>query len=86
MSILMLAPRPGVLDQRDVVDADRQVPELVFRLQEIQANLPSSLPAKAGKSIVIVDDSRSFLRIFEAMLHSWGYTVHSAKNGHEALA
>jgi len=86
VSILMLAPRPGVLDQRDVVDADRQVPELVFRLQEIQANLPSSLPAKAGKSIVIVDDSRSFLRIFEAMLHSWGYTVHSAKNGHEALA
>lgn len=58
VSILMLAPRPGVLDQRDVVDADRQVPELVFRLQEIQANLPSSLPAKAGKSIVIVDDLR----------------------------
>lgn len=86
VSILMLAPRPGVLDQRDVVDSDRQVPELVFRLQEAQTrgSVPSAV--KAGKSIVIVDDSRSFLRIFEAMLHSWGYTVYSAKNGHEAMA
>ncbi|WP_138516883.1 response regulator [Limnobacter alexandrii] len=85
VSILMLAPRPGVLDQGNVVDSDRQVPELVFRLQEVQANLFTPSVVKAGKSIVIVDDSRSFLRIFEAMLHSWGYTVHSAKNGHEAL-
>jgi DNA-binding response OmpR family regulator/anti-sigma regulatory factor (Ser/Thr protein kinase) len=85
VSILMLAPRPGVLDQCDVVDADRQVPELIFRLQEIHESRPATSSVKAGKSVVIVDDSRSFLRIFEAMLHSWGYTVYSAKNGHEAL-
>ncbi|MDH4395650.1 MAG: response regulator [Limnobacter sp.] len=35
-------------------------------------------------SIVIADDSRSFLRIFEAMLTSWGYQVYSAQSGHEA--
>jgi len=86
VSILMLAPRPGVLDQCEVVDADRQVPELVFRLQEVQERRSESKPAQVDKSIVIVDDSRSFLRIFEAMLHSWGYTVHAAKNGHQALA
>lgn len=85
VSILMLAPRPGLLDRREEVDTDRQVPELVFRLQELQNEVPVDPPASASKSVVIVDDSRSFLRIFEAMLQSWGYTVHSAKNGHEAL-
>lgn len=86
VSILMLAPRPGLLDRPQEVDTDRQVPELVFRLQEMQNEKPADLPpATDGKSIVIVDDSRSFLRIFEAMLQSWGYTVHAAKNGHEAL-
>ncbi|HEX4844095.1 MAG TPA: response regulator [Limnobacter sp.] len=84
VSILMLAPRPGVLDQQPDADPDRQVPDLVFRLQEVQQSLrPAPV---AAKSIVIVDDSRSFLRIFEAMLNSWGYTVHAARNGHEALA
>jgi sigma-B regulation protein RsbU (phosphoserine phosphatase) len=86
VSILMLAPRPGLLDQRDAVDADRQVPELVFRLQEMQGQPNAELQVESAKSIVIVDDSRSFLKIFEAMLHSWGYVVHCAKNGHEALA
>ncbi|HEX4879885.1 MAG TPA: response regulator [Limnobacter sp.] len=84
VSILMLAPRPGVLDHEPAVDPDRQVPELVFRLQEVQQALAP--PLTVAKSIVIVDDSRSFLRIFEAMLNSWGYTVHAARNGHEALA
>jgi len=86
VSILMLAPKPGLLDQRNQVDADRQVPELVFRLQEMQGISQSESQVENAKSIVIVDDSRSFLKIFEAMLHSWGYTVHCAKNGHEALA
>ena len=86
VSILMLAPKPGLLDQRDSVDADRQVPELVFRLQEMQGKPNIELRVENVKSIVIVDDSRSFLKIFEAMLHSWGYIVHCAKNGHEALA
>lgn len=86
VSILMLAPKPGLLDQRDAVDADRQVPELVFRLQEMQGKPNVELRVENVKSIVIVDDSRSFLKIFEAMLHSWGYIVHCAKNGHEALA
>lgn len=86
VSILMLAPRPGLLDQRDQVDADRQVPELVFRLQEMQSQSTAENLVDGAKSIVIVDDSRSFLKIFEAMLHSWGYIVHCAKNGHEALA
>lgn len=85
VSILMLAPRPGLLDRREQVDPDRQVPELTFRLQEMQDDAAVQLPVSTSKSIVIVDDSRSFLRIFEAMLHSWGYTVHAAKNGHEAL-
>ncbi|HEX4916891.1 MAG TPA: response regulator [Limnobacter sp.] len=84
VSILMLAPRPGVLDQKTDTDPDQQVPELVFRLQEMQQRLAP--PAIAAKSVVIVDDSRSFLRIFEAMLNSWGYAVHAARNGHEALA
>jgi len=85
VSILMLAPRPGVLDQREVVDQDRQVPELLFKLQDLQDQMLEGPQATQEKSIVIVDDSRSFLRIFEAMLNSWGYTVHSARNGHEAL-
>nr|WP_306815348.1 response regulator [Limnobacter parvus] len=85
VSILMLAPRPGLLDRVEEGDSDRQVPELVFRLQEMQNEVAAPLSDDSAKSIVIVDDSRSFLRIFEAMLQSWGYKVHSAKNGHEAL-
>lgn len=90
VSILMIAPRPGLLDQHVHTDVDRQLPEPVFRLQGVQGNQSSGelspIPLSAAKSIVIVDDSRSFLRIFEAMLNSWGYKVHSAKNGHDALA
>ena len=86
VSILMIAPRPGLLDQHAQTDADRQAPELVFRLPDTQESKPSASPMPQAKSIVIVDDSRSFLRIFEAMLNSWGYRVHCAKNGHEALA
>lgn len=44
------------------------------------------LPVEKKASIVIADDSRSFLRIFEAMLTSWGYQVYSAQSGHEAVA
>ncbi|MCQ8895413.1 response regulator [Limnobacter humi] len=85
VSILMLSADPFLS-----VDANpggrKNSGETVFRHQEI-------LPAHeldihhelAPKSIVIVDDSKSFLRIFEAMLNSWGYEVHAAKNGHEAV-
>jgi DNA-binding response OmpR family regulator/anti-sigma regulatory factor (Ser/Thr protein kinase) len=86
VSILMLAPSAGLLDRPAEMDADRQVPELVFRLQQIQNEVLEEPLSATSKSIVIVDDSRSFLRIFEAMLQSWGYNVHSAKNGHEAMA
>jgi len=90
VSILMIAPRPGLLDQQALPDTDRQVPEVVFRLQGLQGSEPThpqdAVPQPVAKSIVIVDDSRSFLRIFEAMLNSWGYKVHAARNGHEALA
>ncbi|WP_370260850.1 response regulator [Limnobacter sp.] len=86
VSILMIAPKPGVLDLQPDTDPDRQLPELVFRLQEVQQAAAPQANATAAKSIVIVDDSRSFLRIFEAMLNSWGYTVHAARDGHEALA
>ncbi len=85
VSILMIAPRPGVLDKRPVVEKDLEEPELVYRLQDIQKRSVQKANAAHAKSIVIVDDSRSFLRIFEAMLNSWGYTVHAARNGHEAL-
>lgn len=56
----------------------------VFRLQD-KPKKSSDDQSERKKSIVIVDDSRSFLRIFEAMLNSWGYKVHSARNGSEAL-
>lgn len=84
VSILLLAPKPGPLDSALAVESSPALPDLVFRLQELQ---PSAVPTPqaAGKSIVIVDDSRSFLHIFQAMLSSWGYQVHTAKNGHEAL-
>ncbi|HEX4855573.1 MAG TPA: response regulator, partial [Limnobacter sp.] len=85
VSVLVLAPRPGVLDWAQSKEPDKPVPDLVFRLQEMQEPPQEPLTTVAGKSVVIVDDSRSFRRIFEAMLHSWGYTVHSAQNGHEAL-
>ncbi len=85
VSMLMIAPRPGVLDTRLVVDKDLEVPELVFRLQELQESASVQSATAVAKSIVIVDDSRSFLRIFEAMLNSWGYIVHAARNGHEAM-
>lgn len=85
VSILMIAPRPGLLDQHAHADDERQAPDLVFRLPDAQESRRAESPS-AAKSIVIVDDSRSFLRIFEAMLNSWGYKVYSAKNGHEALA
>lgn len=86
VSILMIAPRPGLLDQHVHTDVDRQAPEPVFRLPGAQNKKIAENPVPVAKSIVIVDDSRSFLRIFEAMLNSWGYKVHSAKNGHDALA
>lgn len=44
------------------------------------------LPVLKKASIVIADDSRSFLRIFEAMLTSWGYQVYPAQSGHEAVS
>lgn len=85
VSMLMVAPRPGILDKRPLVDRDREVPELVFRLQELQNSAVETGGMTVAKSVVIVDDSRSFLRIFEAMLNSWGYVVHAARNGHEAM-
>lgn len=85
VSILMIAPRPGLLDQHAHSDPEQPTAEVVFRLPDAQkSRRAQSTPV--AKSIVIVDDSRSFLRIFEAMLNSWGYKVYPAKNGHEALA
>lgn len=57
----------------------------VFRPQETQGLLLQDLH-HTHRSILIVDDSRSFLRIFEAMLKNWGYQVFTAQSGQEALS
>ena len=86
ISILMLAPQPGVLDQGKVIALDRSVPEPLFMFQDLLKNgVPEAPPAQQKKSIVIVDDSPSFLKLYEVLLKRWGYNIHSAKNGHEAL-
>jgi sigma-B regulation protein RsbU (phosphoserine phosphatase) len=86
LSILMLAPQPGLLDQKEQITQCAQSAELDFHLQEPPDSPIQKVFNEQAKSIVIVDDSRSFLRIFEAILQGWGYIVYPAKNGHEALA
>lgn len=93
VSILMLTPEKGVINpSRENVDAlceEEPASDPVFRSQAWQVMDEQALQAdeqsQLEPSIVIVDDSRSFLRIFEAMLSSWGYRVHPAKSGDEAV-
>lgn len=63
------------------------VPSLgpVFRPEEVQGLLLQDLH-HTRRTVLLVDDSRSFLRIFEAMLKNWGYHVLTAQSGQEALA
>lgn len=56
-----------------------------YRLPQPVHAPPVTETESFGYSIVIVDDSKTFLRIFEAMLQSWGYTVFTARDGDEAL-
>ncbi|HEY1059909.1 MAG TPA: response regulator [Limnobacter sp.] len=91
VSILMLSAdsflSPVAVPNGAESDAAQEASETVFRHQEIlPAHVLYTDDNLAPRSIVIVDDSKSFLRIFEAMLNSWGYRVHAAKNGHEAVA
>lgn len=66
--------------QSNLVAIDR--PQATFNVEREFFDPMRVIEKKA--SIVIADDSRSFLRIFEAMLTSWGYQVYSAQSGHEA--
>jgi sigma-B regulation protein RsbU (phosphoserine phosphatase) len=57
----------------------------VFRPEQTQGLLLQDL-YHTRRKVLLVDDSRSFLKIFEAMLTNWGYQVLIAQSGQEALA
>lgn len=60
-------------------------PFFVSTAQSEQEEGVGALVSSEEKTVLIVDDSRSFLRIFEAMLTSWGYKVTAVQSGHQAL-
>lgn len=68
------------LSEPNLAELDR--PKAMFNVEREFYDPVLAVEKKA--SIVIADDSRSFLRIFEAMLTSWGYQVYAAQSGHEA--
>lgn len=59
--------------------------EKVFKAQSSEHDQPA-ISENHQHSIMIVDDSRSFLRIFEAMLTSWGYKVTATQGAQQALS
>lgn len=87
ISILTLAPGFGQ-------SAGAALPvqqEPVFRFQDTPVALLTPAVSQQGGtteggSIVVVDDSRSFLRIVQAMLSNWGHAVFPAYSGDEAVA
>ncbi|MDX1669205.1 MAG: response regulator, partial [Limnobacter sp.] len=90
VSILLLSHRdrpiePGEQAEQSVLLEEEDL-DPVFVSSPV-SDLNDLLPTNNGaeKSILIVDDSRSFLRIFEAMLTSWGYRVTAAQSAHQAI-
>lgn len=85
LSVGAIDPVEQTLDEHvaaNLPDIDR--PKATFNVEREFFDPVLAVEKKA--SIVIADDSRSFLRIFEAMLTSWGYQVYPAQSGHEAAA
>lgn len=91
VSILMLAHRDqsdADLDEQDlslIIEDENSEPVYVSTSQSDLLEVPLDTPVSEEKTVLIVDDSRSFLRIFEAMLTSWGYKVTAAQSGHQAI-
>ncbi|NJM32876.1 MAG: response regulator [Limnobacter sp.] len=101
LSVLILgartagSPQEGAVESQDILDAmplAHPSPQAVFRPQvqstalEASSSESSNSSDTAPHTVLIADDSKSFLRIFEAMLSNWGYQVYTAQSGHEALA
>ncbi len=53
--------------------------------QEQQTDPAATRDAVAMKQVLIVDDSRAQRLIFARHLRQWGYEIHEAASGHEAL-
>ena len=83
VSLLMLSLE--ALQGGNAVEEAMPVSEPVFQIQEESQPVSKQGALAAKKPILIVDDSRSFLKLFEVMLSNWGLQVYTATNGQEAL-
>lgn len=87
LSLLVLGPTVKGQPLNAQVDLLPANSPITYRIdtQDPSIQAPSRPPAKDKASIVIVDDSRSFVRIFQAMLTTWGFEVYPAQSAQEAL-